>query len=226
MKKLTVALLFSSAVMAFGGQADAATWNIEYDTPSNGVTTDLIVTTSATPISGQSFNDAAGLSVQNGGVYVGGQFVPITQLQGYSITSITGTRSDSAGIISMYGNPGTVSAGTTAVQYVTGYIFDNVAYNTKGLPVVDVLGLEYQVGTGSAANLYNFYSTSNTGSGQAGYMENVIQATLRSVTVDSSVPLGSQVTAVPLPAALPMFAAALFGFGGFGLRKKNASQPS
>jgi len=39
MKKLTVGLLFASSVMALGAQADAATWNIDYYTPSNGVTT-------------------------------------------------------------------------------------------------------------------------------------------------------------------------------------------
>lgn len=230
MKKFAVAMAVAGSALAFGATANAATatWDIRYVTPSNGIVTDLQVVTSAAPDAKLNFNNAAGLAVANGGIYLGGQYVPDSQLQGYSIQSITGTRtigSTVTQITMMYGSPGSVnqSNNNIIVQSVNNYIYDNVSYNTSGLPVVDVLGLEYTTASTtsavSAANLYNFYSTINNGSGQPGYMENVTQATLLSATVSGGIEAQGPVSAVPVPAALPMFASGLLGLGVLGRRR-------
>ena len=213
------------AMVAFGGASQAATiWTFDYTTPSNGNETILKVTTDTTPVKNFNFNDAAGLGLANGGLYIGGRYVPVSELSGYGVSSITGSVLNSSkavigDVTGMYGYPGGQGK---ILQSLTGYIFDNIAYKTQGLPIVDVLGLEFTV-NGNPGNLgisgnYNFYSTINNGSGP-GYMENVIKAVLNNYTADSSTRTGNQVSAVPVPAALPLFGSALIGFGALARRR-------
>jgi hypothetical protein len=202
-------LVLSSVLGAASAQAADLEWAFNYTTVAGDtVTGDIFTTTTA--VSLPSFSQA-NLNAQG----AGGQdyYTSNYTVTGYAITNIIGTR-DGVAITGLYNLPN-MTSGTQQEFSPSGspggtWVYDNLLYvnNAPATPYVDLAGLEFTTGTGSGQSFFNVYSTS----AQGGYTENYTAINSMSVS------------AVPLPAAMPLFAAALVGMAGFGWYSRRRSQ--
>lgn len=129
---------------------------------------------------------------------------------GYDVLSITGT---GWGGNTITGLLPTSPAG--AVNYSpSGYfLFDNVLYSPSGSPThVDNDGLLFTYGPGTEANIFG-NSPLGTGAGSDTYY----------VNTGANVNGTFAVSAVPIPAALPLFGSVLAGLGAYGWRRAKKS---
>lgn len=196
--KLRTALAASAAALGLllTIQANAATYNFSYTglDGANTITTTGTLTTDSTAPS-ITYSGASGSG---------------PNVYGYDVLSITGTRTDGAvtqqitGLVGTSGSSQFVWPSSSPASPPPGWNFDNIVYmNTAAPTAVDLLGVEYAAVSDGVTSLYNVYFQNGT------YFENFTPLT------------GGSVSAVPLPAALPLFGAVVAGLGIFGWRKKH-----
>lgn len=126
---------------------------------------------------------------------------------GYDVLSITGTGWGGVPITGLIppSSPGTVTFSPSGY-----FIFDNLLYAPAGPPThVDNDGLLFAYGPGTEANIYG-NSSLGIGAGSDTYYVN------NGANVNGTF----AVSAVPLPAALPLFGTVMAGLGLYGWRRK------
>lgn len=189
----TLAASAIALVSAVSIQAEAATWDFNYTALNGGdpiSVTGVLTTSAITPAI--TYNGASGTG---------------PNVLGFDIASITGTRTEGGitqQIVGLYGSSGTVqwvAPGSNPVSLQPGWYFDNIVYDGSAPSQVDLRGVEYAAISNGVTSLYDVYYDGGT------YFENYTPLN------------GSSVSAVPLPAALPLFGAVVGGLGLFGWRK-------
>jgi hypothetical protein len=193
----TIAVSAVALASALSAQAEAATWNFSYtgvDGLNTIVETGTVTTDNTAPLITYQGAGGAGPS-----------------LFGYDVVGIAGTRSEGGvtqqitGLVGTAGFVQWVPPSSDPVSLEPGWYYDNIFYGSGGPSWVDLRGVEYAAISNGVTSLYDVYFANGT------YFENYT-------------PLGgAAVSAAPLPAALPLFGAALVGLGIFGWRKRRST---